>query len=136
MNRNTGEFVKQMRKEQLAHHKIVYNKDVVGETYKTSKLFNDTEISEGGWYCGRKWMTAKFLDEAETRWVKHSYSTGEDEPDFDRENAWIPHQCGGCRYFAALDSDYGICCNDASPNDGHITFEHGGCIKHSDLEGV
>ena len=134
MNKKDKEWLKRIRKEHLAHHKITYNRSLDGETYKTSKLFGDTEISEGGWYCGRRWMTAKFLDSAETRWVRHSYQTGEEEPDFDTKYMWIPHQCGGCRYFAALDSDYGICCNEFSPNDGRITFEHGGCIKHSDLE--
>jgi hypothetical protein len=30
--------------------------------------------------------------------------------------------------------DYGICANPSSPLDGSITFEHGGCEKHSEIE--
>lgn len=40
-------------------------------------------------------------------------------------------QCGGCAWFAATGSDYGICANPASPLDGSITFEHGGCYAHT-----
>jgi len=126
------EFIRKMKRESLEQKKIKYNDSGFGDKYRSSVLFDDTVVNEGGWYCGRKWMTAKQLDRAETRWVKHSYTTGEAQPDFE---GWIAHQCGGCRWFAALDCDYGICCNETSPNDGRITFEHGGCIAHSDYEG-
>lgn len=133
MNRNNRTFIEQCKKASLKKHLIVYNKDWAGETYRTSILFDDTPISEGGWFYGRKWMTGKSLVEAENRWVAQCYATGEHEPDYDTRNEWIPHQCGGCRWFAALDSDWGICCNKHSPNDGRATFEHGGCANHSDL---
>ena len=124
------QFIKECKKQDLKKHHIVYSKDFFNETYRTSILFDDTPITEGGWFYGRKWMTAKSLVEAENRWVKQCYQTGEEQPDYDD---WIAHQCGGCRWFAALDSDWGICCNKLSPNDGRVTFEHGGCIKHSDF---
>ena len=97
------------------------------------KIFDDTEVWRGGWYEG-KWMTAKYLKECVGRWVTRSYETGKQEPDCKEPyKDWIPHQCGGCYWFAALDSDYGFCCNLKSPNEGRITFEHGGCTEHSDL---
>ena len=43
-------------------------------------------------------------------------------------------QCGGCRWYAAIDGDYGFCFNQDSPNEGRITFEHGGCIYHSFIQ--
>ena len=131
MKKVDREFIKEMKRKDLEHHRVIRLKYDDGDRCRTSKLFSDTDLGEGGWYHGRKWMTAKFLVAAETRWVKHSYDTGKQEPDV--KDDWIPHQCGGCCYFAALDSDYGICCNEESPNDGRITFEHGGCIKHSDF---
>ncbi|KKM64605.1 hypothetical protein LCGC14_1499800 [marine sediment metagenome] len=106
------------------------------ETTRTFVLFDDTKVSEGGWYYGRAWMTAAFLAAAEKRWVANCYKTGQDQPEEDGSKAypdWIPHQCGGCRWFAALDLDYGVCCQESSPNDGRITFEHGGCHQHSIL---
>lgn len=125
------EFIKQCKREDLKKHHIVYRKDFCDETYRTSILFDGTPISEGGWFCGRKWMTAKLLVKAENRWHKRCYQTGKEQTDYDN---WIAHQCGGCRWFAALDSDWGICCNESSPNDGRAVFEHGGCIEHSDFE--
>jgi len=100
-------------------------------TYRSFVLFDGTEVSEGGWYYGRKWMTAKYLNACVDRWVNHSFATGKEQPDY---NGWIAHQCGGCRWFAALDDDYGFCFNLKSLNEGRITFEHGGCKEHSDLE--
>jgi hypothetical protein len=79
-------------------------------------------------------MTAKYLNCCVDRWVKRSYETGIEQPDYDWENQWIPHQCEWCGWFAALDNDYGFCCNLKSPNEGRITFEHGGCKEHSDIE--
>lgn len=94
-----------------------------------TKIFGYTQVSRGGWYVG-KWMSAKYLKECVNRWIERSYETGKAQPDY-RE--WIAHQCGCCYWFAALDSDYGFCCNLSSPNEGRITFEHGGCIAHSVL---
>jgi hypothetical protein len=40
-------------------------------------------------------------------------------------------QCGGCRYWVALDGelgrDYGACTSQESTFDGQIRFEHDGC---------
>lgn len=104
------------------------------DAYRSYVIFDDTNISEGGWYYGRKWMTAKFMRQAVDRWVAMSFETGKQEPDYAKENEWIPHQCGGCRWFGALDLDYGFCFCIESLNEGRIVFEHGGCIQHSDCE--
>jgi len=135
--KNRKDFAEINKKYDKKHGKDRIKYHNAGEpdfSYRTFVLFDGTEVSEGGWYSGRKWMTAKFLKAAESRWVSNSYKTGEEQPDYDTKNQWIPHQCGGCRWFAAFDLDYGVCCNEVSPNDGHITFEHGGCIKHSDFD--
>lgn len=119
--------------------------------YRSFVLFDGTVVSEGGWLIGRKWMTAEYMKKAETRWVNHSYTTRADDylklkfsvevdiealREIDREYDLSAGcaQCGGCRWFAALDADYGVCCNEESPNDGRITFEHGGCIQHSFIQ--
>ena len=80
------------------------------------------EVERGGWYYG-KWLTKEERKEAEKRWVGRSYKFRHDDE----------FQCGGCRFFAALGMDYGICANSASPLDGSITFEHGGCEEHTVL---
>jgi len=95
------------------------------------KIFDYTQVSRGGWYCGKKWMPRKYFKECIARWVANSYKTAEAQPDY---TGWIAHQCGGCYWFAALDLDYGMCCCVDSPNDGRATFEHGGCVEHSDLK--
>lgn len=82
-------------------------------------------VSEGGW-CYQRWLTTKELKDAKWRWAQQSYATRLEEPD-----GGPPPQCGGCRYFAAIDGDFGLCCNPESPMDGHVMFEHGGCPKHS-----
>lgn len=104
------------------------------EGYRSFVIFDATGVAEGGWYNGRKWMTAKYLRACVARWVQRSFDTGKEQPDYDIINSWTPHQCGGCRWFAALDADYGFCCNEVSPNEGRITFEHGGCKEHSYYE--
>lgn len=47
-----------------------------------------------------------------------------------------PAQCGCCRYAiplqGALRSDWGVCSNPASPNDGRVVFEHDGCAAFED----
>lgn len=151
MHKEFAEIHKQLDKERgkdrIKHHNVGDN----DSNYRTFVLFGGTEVSEGGWLIGRKWMTAKHMNKAEARWVQHSYATRADaylekrfsvEVDIEKLKE-INHkydisagcgQCGGCRWFAALDADYGICCNEESPNDGRITFEHGGCIQHSFIQ--
>ncbi len=89
-------------------------------------------LSEGGW-LGRSWMTTRELEAAKERWIKASYrASGKAfEERLAHEGGWI--QCGGCRFFAAFDGDFGLCGNPASSMDGHVTFEHGGCENHSNL---
>jgi hypothetical protein len=82
------------------------------------------KVERGGWYYG-KWLGREERQAAEKRWAGRSYEHRADED----------AQCGGCRYFAALGMDYGICANSVSPLDGCITFEHGGCPAHSSLSG-
>lgn len=79
-------------------------------------------VTRGGWYYG-KWLTPTERAAAEKRWAARSYRRRTDES----------LQCGGCRFFAALGLDYGICANPDSPLDGNITFEHGGCRAHSEV---
>ncbi len=136
-------YMKERGKDRIKYHDV-------GDpdfSYRTFVLFGGTEVSEGGWMIGRKWMTAKFMNDAETRWVKQSYKTRADNvlkdnaipqelrqklQEIDREYDLSAGcvQCGGCRWYAAIDGDYGFCCNLDSPNEGRITFEHGGCIRH------
>lgn len=80
-------------------------------------------VERGGWYYGR-WLTPKERKAAEKRWADRSYTHRRD----------ANYQCGGCRFFAALGMDYGICANRDSEQDGSITFEHGGCSEHSELD--
>lgn len=112
--------------------RIIYEPDGFGGKCKAYQLFPRIKVFEGGWYKGRSWMTAKFFTAALARWVRNSYETGQAQPPV---AGWgpgeVPHQCGGCRWHAAFDSDYGFCCNEASPNDGRVVFEHGGCAEHS-----
>jgi hypothetical protein len=105
-----------------------------GEKIRCAKLAQ-ADVMQGGWYHGRKWLTNKAIDKAEERWANRSYEAGRQEPDYDKkgEYDWIPHQCGGCKFMAALGGDFGICWNQNSPMDGCIIFEHGGCVKHSEL---
>lgn len=86
-----------------------------------TRLLADAVVSRGGWYHGRSWLTAKDIKAAEKRWADRSYRRAPEED----------YQCGGCKYFAALGSDYGICWCEDSSLDGAITFEHGGCNQHS-----
>lgn len=143
---------KEEHKDKLTFHK--FPNDPEGN-YKSFVIFDDTEVTEGGWLQG-KWMTAKEMRNAESRWVKHSYKTRADEHlkgKFYTEIQGIPisklkeidadydlsagvAQCGGCRFFAALDGDYGMCCNESSENDGRVTFEHGGCVQHSVIQRI
>ncbi len=80
---------------------------------------------KGGWSIGRKPSAAQ-IKAAERRWINRSNET---RPADDEDWAY---QCGGCSFFAALGADFGICWNAASPLDGSISFEHGGCAEHSE----
>ena len=130
--------------------RIIFEDNMMGGKWRSFILFSDTRVSEGGW-CGRKWLTAKELIAAENRWATYSYSTRADailkEADLPKlVKEQLRHiddmydltagcaQCGGCSFFAAIDGDYGICCNPQSRNDGRVTFEHGGCIDHSFIQ--
>lgn len=97
------------------------------------KIFDDTEITSGGAY---KWMPKKYVKSRVKAWVARSFETAKEQPDYDKKNQWAPHQCEWCYWFGALDGDYGFCFNTASPNEGYICFEHGGCKEHSDLVAV
>ena len=86
-------------------------------------------LSEGGW--AQKWMTTKELRAARERWIKVSCGGLLSKA---RTEYGGVIQCGGCRFFGAFDADFGLCCNPASSFDGKVTFEHGGCIHHSNIE--
>lgn len=129
MRKDMDEISKKLDKEE-GRDKIKFVKIKGEPSWKTFVIFDHTKVSQGGWSDG-KWMTAKYMRERVKNWVRQSYKTGEEQPNYDE---WIEHQCGGCRWFAALDSDYGLCFNIHSPNEGRITFEHGGCKSHSYLE--
>ena len=90
------------------------------------ELFSGVFVSPGGW-CDYS-LKAKDLRAHLDRWVKASYAgaIGEEEHN-------IVYQCGGCRHMLALDGDYGLCANAASPMDGRVIFEHGGCKMHSEV---
>lgn len=150
--RNRKEFAeisKRLDKER-GKDKTKYNK-IDGECgCRTFVIFDGTEISEGGWLIGRKWMTAKFMNTIVYKWVKQSYDTRADALykkgllpkeyiETLRQRGMLDYtagdgQCGGCRWYAAIDGDYGFCFNQDSPNEGRITFEHGGCIQHSFIQ--
>jgi len=119
--------------------------------HRSFVIFGGTEVTEGGWMIGRKWMTAKYMSGLVHKWVKQSYATRADNH---LDNQQIPEeirsklkiidskydlsagcgQCGGCSWYTAIDGDYGFCFNEQSPNEGRITFEHGGCIEHSFIQ--
>ena len=140
------QYDKEHGKDRTKYHKID------GDCgYRTFVIFGGTEVSEGGWLIGRRWVTAKFMNRIVNQWVRESYETRADtylkrkfstEVDIKKLKEIDKHydlsagcaQCGGCRWFAALDADYGFCFNQSSPNEGRITFEHGGCIYHSFIQ--
>lgn len=83
----------------------------------------------GGWAVDTSPPSPEQIAAAEDRWAMRSYR--DDSTDTDD---WISHQCGGCRFFAAAGADYGVCWNEKSPLDGCVTFEHGGCVEHSERD--
>lgn len=84
----------------------------------------------GGWSRPHATPTPEEIKAAEQRWARRSYLPEA----YSEEFGGIEHQCGGCRYFAATGSDYGLCWHEHSPLDGMVVFEHGGCLKHSERE--
>mgnify|MGYP001612048497 FL=1 len=89
--------------------------------YRTSRLFSDIQVSQGGW--SSQWVTTSELRSSLSRWIAGEYKAS--PPEVTEEAG--AYQCGGCRFFLALDGDYGICANAASRYDGRIVFEHIGC---------
>lgn len=100
--------------------KVMLVKDGLGN-YRESRLFSRITVSQGGWTS--QWVSTRELRAALRRWIESEYKANPPEVS---EQAG-PYQCGGCRFFLALDSDYGICANTDSPYDGRIVFEHIGC---------
>lgn len=49
----------------------------------------------------------------------------------DYQDEWYSTQCGGCRFWIALQgeigNDWGACTNAAAVFDGQVRFEHDGC---------
>lgn len=102
-----------------------------GESYREIAMSAGIVFSEGGWYYGRTWITGDELRAAKRRWIEYLYATSPKD-----KGDWTEHQCGGCRFFGALDADWGVCLNGLSPRDGRLVFEHTGCSEHSDLTGA
>lgn len=144
------DITKRLDKEK-GRNRLHYHETGFGDKYREFLLLDGVEVSEGGWYEGRKWMTAEYLRACVGRWARQSYETRADtylRQKFSIEVDLVKlreidryydltagvSQCGGCRWHAAINGDYGLCCNKESPNDGKITFEHGGCIKHSSIQ--
>jgi hypothetical protein len=74
------------------------------------------------------WRDKAHHRQTHTRWVeKISRNTG--APDYPDE--WAHQQCGGCRYWVPLTSEWGLdwggCSNVGSSFDRHVMFEHDGC---------
>lgn len=101
--------------------------------FREQQLTYTITISSGGGYHGRHWLTKPMIKKILKRWTKRSYDEGLKQRGI--VNNWIPDQCISCFWFGALDSDYGLCCNEKSPCDGRLVFEHGGCINY-ELENV
>ena len=97
--------------------KVVKDQD----NWPHSKLFSSVDVSRGGW--SRRWVTTRELRRSLRRWILEEYKAS--PPEVSRDGG--SYQCGGCRFFLGLDSDYGICSNPASRYDGRIVFEHVGC---------
>lgn len=91
-------------------------------------ILSDAECKPGGW-APKIIPNNEQINAAENRWITRSYNK-----EVVNDNGFIDQQCGGCTYFASLGSDFGICWNKESLLDGSITFEHGGCLKHSVYE--
>lgn len=104
-----------------------------GGSIRVLDLFDGLTVSEGGWYYGKKWMQRADAEAARRRWWLRGLAEAPKVPFGSGRNApeWVEHQCGGCKFFAALDADWGICWNAESPQDGRLVFEHNGCAEHT-----
>lgn len=102
------------------------------ESYRCAELAQ-AKVEEGGWYSGRSWLTKKAIKAAEKRWWARSDRDAIKEDDAPHH---IPFQCGGCKFFAALGADWGICWCVDSARDGSIVWEHGGCRQHSEASRI
>ena len=134
-------MLKEWKVKERRWRKVHQVPDSVAGSYRTFPMFgwvmdeerepfdftHCTIVSQGGWLIGKKWMTTDELWAARDRWAAASYAAA--MPQALTEGG--AYQCGGCRFFAALDADWGLCCNPASQMDGKVTFEHGGCVQHS-----
>ena len=100
-----------------------------GRSWREIKLVGE-QVADGGWCYSDTWLTRAEAKTAEDRWWKR----GRDEAPGDEQD-WVEHQCGGCKFIAALNRDWGICWNRHSPMDGRIAFEHNGCDLHSLIKG-
>ncbi|MEV4413172.1 DUF3027 domain-containing protein [Catellatospora sp. NPDC049609] len=74
-------------------------------------------------------------DACHARWTgRHNRRTGQDG----YADAWHDEQCGGCRYWIALQGtigqDYGACTHARSAFDGRVRFEHDGCAEFTERE--
>lgn len=74
MRKDFAEISKKLDKERGKDKIKHYNES----GYRTFVLFDGTEVSEGGWLIGHKWMTAKFMNRIANQWVKRSYDTRAD----------------------------------------------------------
>lgn len=110
------------RKRRVWREKSAFFEDAYGAAYLCGEI-----VYEGGWHNStliREWMVREEIEGAEKRINERSYAGRVEVLD----PAYF--QCGGCKWFAALNGDWGICCNQESAMDGRVTFEHGGCDKH------
>lgn len=126
--------------EQTATHEICFPEgktDVYCRQHWREELEKDRpptfELAQvtcepGGW-AAEITPSPEEIEAAERRWVRRAYSLSLYTEDY------IEHQCGGCRYFAATGSDFGICWNEKSPLDGQLSWEHAGCEYHSERSG-
>ena len=92
----------------------------------TMELFHGVFVMDGGW--AQRWMSLSEVRAAVERCAARSYKTA-DPRAVTKGGAY---QCGSCRFVLMFDSDYGLCGNVASPNDGRVVFEHAGCAEHSE----
>ena len=108
-----------------ARWRTVKNIPIVGGTSdQRAELFFGVFVTPGGW--ADEWPTVEEMESATIRWADGSYATVVPE-----EETGHVLQCGGCAFVLALDGDWCLCTNAASPHDGRVTFEHGGCRQHS-----
>lgn len=120
---------RQVSREYEKRYNIRWLDSIFGDgKYREGYLAGMT-VSEGGWYGDRPWLTKALALRAEHRWYERDRAQA---PKDDED--WVPHQCGGCKFFGALNADWGICWNETSPLDGHVVFEHVGCAAHSYLK--